>query len=152
MYQFAGRVLLPPGRQNNPWMPASGDQGGAVSANKYTLKHHNVEVEYDVDITPGIPALTYTDSSGQRSFRDGQITTDVSALGSLVSVALRESIDTGRERFGFYLRDVDVTNGAAEFHTIGVYETFGGPDSVPRRPASYRCIEMYGTAQNVIHR
>ena len=23
--------------------------------------------------------------------------------------------------------------------------------SFPRRPASYRCIELYGTAQNVIH-
>jgi len=122
-----------------------------VSANKYTLKHHDVEVEYDVDITPGIPALTYTDASGQQSFRDGQITTENTALGSLVSVALRQSIDTGGERFGFYLPDVEVTTGSAEFRTVGVYDTFSGPDSVPRRPASYRCIELYGTAQNVIH-
>ena len=122
-----------------------------MSANRYTLKHHNVEVEYDVDITPGIPALTYTDESGQRSFRDGQITTDNTALGALVSVALRESIDTGGERFGFYLPDVNVTNGSAEFRTVGVYDTFSGPDSVPRQPASYRCIELRGTAQNVIH-
>ncbi len=122
-----------------------------MPANRYTLKHHDVEVQYDVDITPGIPALTYTDSSGQRSFRDGQITTEATTLGTLVSVALRESIDTGGERFGIYLPDVDVTDGSAEFHTVGVYETFGGPDSVPRRPASYRCIEMQGTAQNVIH-
>jgi hypothetical protein len=122
-----------------------------VSANKYTLKHHDVEVEYDVDITPGIPALTYTDESGSRSFRDGQITSETTALGSLVSVALRESIDTGGERFGFYLPDVEVTSGSADFRTVGVYDTFSGPDSVPRRPASYRCIELYGTAQNVIH-
>jgi hypothetical protein len=45
-----------------------------VSANKYTLKHHDIVVEYDVDITPGIPALTYADESGPRSFRNGQIT------------------------------------------------------------------------------
>jgi hypothetical protein len=132
-------------------MAASRDQGGSVSANKYTLKHHDVTVEYDVDITPGIPALTYTDESGPRSFRDGQITVENTAIGSLVSVALRESVDTGGERFGFYLPDVEVTTGSAEFRTVGVYDTFSGPDSIPRRPTTYRCIELYGTAQNVIH-
>lgn len=122
-----------------------------MSANTYTLKHHDVEVEYEVDITPGLAALTYTDSSGARSYPDAQITTENTALGALVSVALRESTDTGGERFGFYLPDVEVTNGSAEFRTVGVYDIFTGPDSFPRRPASYRCIELSGSAQNAIH-
>lgn len=55
----AGGCISSPGASSylqegrtTPRMAASGGQGGAVSANKYTLKHHNVEVEYDVDITP----------------------------------------------------------------------------------------------------
>jgi hypothetical protein len=122
-----------------------------VSANTYTLKHHDVEVEYEVDITPGLAALTYTDSSGARSYPHAQITAENTALGTLISVALRASTDTGGERFGFYLPDVQVTNGSAEFRTVGLYDTFTGPDSFPHRPASYRCIELYGTAQNEIH-
>jgi hypothetical protein len=38
----------------------------------------------------------------------------------------------------------------AHFHTVGIYETFSGPNSVPHRPSTWRCIEMTGTAQRVI--
>jgi len=123
-----------------------------MPANTYTLKHHEVEVRYETDITPGLTALTYTDSSGQRGFGDGQIRSDDTGLGTLVSVALRESTDAGGERFGFFLPAVDPpAGGAAGFRTAGVYWTFSGPDSVPQRAASYRCIELAGTAQDEIH-
>jgi hypothetical protein len=36
------------------------------------------------------------------------------------------------------------------FHTIGIYETFSGPDSIPHRPIDMGWIEMNGTPQNVI--
>jgi hypothetical protein len=32
--------------------------------------------------------------------------------------------------------------------TVGIYETFSGPNSVPHRPSTWRCIEMTGTAQS----
>jgi hypothetical protein len=37
-----------------------------------------------------------------------------------------------------------------DFRTVGVYETFSGPDSIPHRPTAWRCIEMQGTAQSII--
>jgi hypothetical protein len=68
-----------------------------------------------------------------------------------VSVALIFTIDAGGERFGFFLSFIDVAKGkTAHFHTIGVYEIFSGPDSIPHRPATWRCIELTGTAQSVI--
>lgn len=46
---------------------------------------------------------------------------------------------------------IDVARGqTAHFHTIGVYETFSGPNSILHRPSTWRCIEMNGTAQSVI--
>jgi Sigma-70 region 2 len=46
---------------------------------------------------------------------------------------------------------IDVPSGeTAHFHTIGIYEMFSGPDSIPHGPSTWRCIEMSGTAQNVI--
>jgi hypothetical protein len=123
-----------------------------VAANKFVLKHHQVEVEYTFGATPGIPALVYRDgSSAPKSFTSAEITTDQTGLGTLVSVSLMTSLDTGGERFGFFLPQLDVPRGQSEeFRTRGVYETFSGPDSIPHHQPSWRCIELHGTAQTVI--
>ena len=130
--------------------------GKPVAANKFVLKHHQVEVDYTLGAIPGIPALVYRDgSSTTRSFTASEITTNQTGLGTLVSVAVVTSIDTGGERFGFFLPQLDVLEGQSEeFRTAGVYERSSGPDSilpdsVPRDP-SWRCIELHGTAQAVI--
>jgi len=122
-----------------------------MPANQFTLKHHQVEVEYTIGATPGIPALVYQDgSSAPKYFTTSEITTDQTGLGTLVSVALVTSIDTGGERFGFFLPQLDVPREeSAEFRTVGGYERFSGPDSFPHRNPSWRCIELYGTAQTV---
>jgi hypothetical protein len=122
-----------------------------MSANRFTLKHHHVEVEYTIGITPGIPALVYTDESGTKKFTSAQIATDETALGKLVSVPLVTSVDTGGERFGFFQPELDVPEGESEeFSTVGVYFRFSGPDSIPHRGPSWRCIELRGTAQSVV--
>jgi hypothetical protein len=122
-----------------------------MSANKFILKHHNVEVDYTIGLTPGLVALTYRDGPQVKTFKTSEITTDQTAEGSLVSVLLMRSIDTGGERFGFFLPQLDVPKGQTEnFSTAGIYEKFGGPNSIPHRPPSWRCIDMHGTAQTVI--
>src|SRR5271157_5037330 len=121
-----------------------------MSANKFVLKHHHIEVDYTIGITPGLPALIYKDGHSVKNFQANEITTDQTALGSLVSVALVKSIDIGGERFGFFLPQLDVPSGQTErFTTAGVYDQFSGPDSIPRRPQSWTCIELHGTAQTV---
>jgi hypothetical protein len=122
-----------------------------MPANKFVLKGPGVEVDYTIGITPGLPALLYKAGAFQKSFTAAQILTNDTGLGELVSVALIFTIDAGGERFGFFLPFIDVAKGqTALFHTIGVYETFSGPDSIPHRPATWRCIELNGTAQSVI--
>lgn len=118
-----------------------------MAANKFVLKHHLVEVDYTLEATP---TLVYRDgNSAPKSFTASEIMTDQTGLGTLVSVALVLSIDAGGERFGFFLPQLDVPPGqSAEFRTVGVYERFSGPDSLPREP-SWRCIELGGTAQTV---
>ena len=122
-----------------------------MSANKFVLKHHHIEVDYTIGITPGLPALIYKDGLNVKNFQANEITTDETGLGSLVSVSLVKSIDAGGEQFGFFLPQLDVPSGQTEkFNTAGVYEQFGGPDSIPRRPPSWSCIELHGTAQTVV--
>lgn len=122
-----------------------------MTANKFVLKHHQIEVNYTIGLTPGLVALTYTDGPQVTTFKTGEIATEQTAEGSLISVLLAHSIDTGGERFGFFLPQLDVPKDqTAQFCTAGVYEKFGGPDSIPHLPPAWHCIDMQGTAQTVI--
>jgi hypothetical protein len=129
---------------------SSGKMEKPMPANKFVLKHHEIEVEYTIGLTPGVPALIYN-GVPTKKFTSAEVTTNETALGSLVSVPLLSTIDAGGERFGFFLPQLNVPSGETEeFTTVGVYERFGGPDSVPQRPSSWRCIELHGTAETVI--
>jgi hypothetical protein len=120
-------------------------------ANKFTLKGDQVDIDYTIGANPSFPALTYKNGATTKSFKPSEITTQSTALGSLVSIPLLKTVDTGGETFGFFLPEIDVPSGqTATFTTAGVDETFGGPNSVPRRPAAWRAYVLQGTAQTVI--
>ena len=122
-----------------------------MPANNFVLMGSGVEVDYTIGETIGLPALTYRDGAFVKSFTATQIVTNNTGLGEMVSVPLILTIDTGGERFGFFLPAINVASGqTAQFRTVGIYETFSGPDSVPRRPSTWRCIEMTGTARSVV--
>jgi hypothetical protein len=122
-----------------------------MSANKFVLKGSGVEVDYTIGGNPSFPALTYKSGAFVKSFLPAQILSESTGLGNMISVSLITSIDIGGERFGFFLPFMNVLSGqTGHFHSIGVYETFSGPDSIPHRPSTWRCIELSGTAQTVI--
>jgi hypothetical protein len=55
-----------------------------MAANKFVLKHQQIEVDLTLGGTPGIPALVYQDgSSAPKSFTTAEITTDQTGLGTL---------------------------------------------------------------------
>jgi hypothetical protein len=121
-------------------------------ANRYVLHGDGISVEYTIGGNPSFTALTFSEPPNpDKKFTPAQITTDQTGLGTLVSVALVQTIDTGGTRFGFFLPAVQVTQGqSVPVTTIGVFETFTGPDSVPHRPTTWRCVCLEGTAQEVI--
>jgi len=122
-----------------------------MAANKFKLKGSGVEVDYTIGGNPSFPALIYKAGAFQKSFKPAEIVSEDTGLGRLVSVSLITTTDTGGERFGFFLPSIDVEKGqTAHFHTIGIYEMFSGPNSIPHRPSTWRCIEMSGTAESVI--
>lgn len=121
-----------------------------MPANHFVLKASGVEVDYTIGANPSFTALTYTSGAVDKQYKPAQIQTDNTGLGDMVSVALTLTIDTGGERFGVFLPVIDVPQGqTVDFRTVGVYETFSGPDSIPHRPTAWRCIEMQGTAQSI---
>ncbi len=122
-----------------------------MPANKFVLTGHNIEVDYTIGITPGLPALIYKNGPDVKTFQTSEITTNETALGSIVSVSLVRTVDTGGEVFGFFLPQLTVPAGQTEnFTTAGVYERFSGPDSIPARPPLWVAIELRGSAQTVV--
>lgn len=120
-------------------------------ANKYVLTGNGIEVDYTIGANPSFPALTFKEGSTTKTFTPAQITTDQTGLGTMVSVALVQSIDIGGSRFGFFLPAVQVALGhSVAVTTIGVIETFSGPDSVPFRPTTWQCVHLHGKAEEVV--
>ena len=122
-----------------------------AQANQFTLRGHHIAVEYMLGATPGIPVLHYKDASVSLNFKQDDIRTDQTALGSLVSIRLKSSIDTGGTIFAFFLPNIDVPNGqTADFTTVAIREEFSGPNSVPHRPTIWQSFVMHGTAKSGI--
>jgi hypothetical protein len=120
-------------------------------ANKYVLHGDGIQVTYTIGGNPSFTALTFDEGATHKKFTPAQITTDMTGLGTMVSVALVQTIDTGGTRFGFFLPTLDLKLGqSAPVATIGVFETFSGPDSVPHRPTTWQCVHLHGTAEEVV--
>jgi hypothetical protein len=120
-------------------------------ANKFTLKEHHIEVDYTIGANPSFPALSYKEGTVSKTFKPSEIRTDSTVLGSLVSVPLQRTIDTGGKTFAFFLPEIAVPTGqTATFTTVAVAEAFSGPDSFPHRPTTWQTFVMDGTAQSVI--
>jgi hypothetical protein len=122
-----------------------------MMANKFTLTGDNIQIDYTIGGNPSFPALTYRDGTTTKSFKPSEITTQSTALGSLVSIPLLRTIDTGGANFAFFLPSIEVPGEqTVPFTTAAVGDQFSGPNSIPRRPTTWRACVMQGTAQNVI--
>ena len=123
-----------------------------MSANKFVLKNHHVEIDYVMSGTPGLPQLTYKEGSRVKTFKSTEITRLETALGLLVSVPLKAALQpgAGTETFGFFLPEFDVAMGkTVKFSTVGVHDIRPGPVHPPIVP-KWTCVELHGTAQTVI--
>ncbi len=124
-----------------------------MPADRFVLKHHKVEVDYDTGALPGCTALTYKDGSTVKHFKASEITRTETPLGSLVSVSLTKVLDGGScfgESFGFFLPGLDAPSWENEnVGTAGIYLELADRNVHPKVLASYRCIELQGTGTEV---
>jgi len=119
----------------------------------YTLSGSGIEVYCTCTIgaDPACSALTLTRDGSTQTFMPAQITNDQTGLGMLISVPLRQTIDTGGSGFGLFLPWVgELTLGqSVPVATIGMIATFSGPNSFPFRPSTWQCVDLQGTASDV---
>jgi hypothetical protein len=86
-----------------------------------------------------------------RDFKPGDIHTDQTALGSLVSVRLAERSTENYTIFAFFLPDIEVPRDqTADFTTVGIHQEYISQETVPLQASTWHSIVMHGIAKSVI--
>jgi hypothetical protein len=92
-----------------------------MAANKFVLRGSGAEVDYTIGATSSLPALVYKAGAFHKSFKPAEIVSEDTGLGRMVSVSLIRSVDTGGERFGFFLPFIDVDRGQTATSTQSAF-------------------------------
>lgn len=123
----------------------------SVQPNKYTLKGgHITFVYFPAAPIDRRPAVTYTDPKGTKSFFGTGVRVENVGIGTLVTVTLEMTIDTGGTDFSVLIPDIELADAKSKqaFSTDGITTVFKGPDSIPRSPVqTYEFVHMTGTAE-----
>jgi hypothetical protein len=112
----------------------------------YSLSGGGIQVDYTVG-----SSFVFKQGGTTKTFTGAEIKIDQTGLGTLVEVPLVLTIDTGGSRFGVFVPAVQLTPGqSVPVSTVGVTESFGGPNSIPRRPTTWSCVGLQGTVADVL--
>ena len=94
-----------------------------VTSNKYELSGGNVKVTYGTSGADGKPYLNYTDATMSKVFVGDQIRViQETDLGTLVSVSIRITVDSGSTSFTIFIPRVKMPDaqGSAHITTVGI--------------------------------
>lgn len=120
-------------------------------ANQFTLRGHQIEIQYTIGGNPGFTALTYKDETISRDFKPGDIHTDQTALGSLVSVRLAERSTDNYTVFAFFLPNIEVPHDqTADFTTVGIHQEHIKHEPMPYQASTWQSLVMHGIAKSVL--
>lgn len=90
----------------------------AQAPNLYRLQGGHVHVTYS---TSGVPHFTYQDAKQTLQFSGQQIQTSSTSIGTLVTVTIRMTVDTGSTSFTLLVPKVNLKPGkAAAISTVGI--------------------------------
>ena len=121
-----------------------------VTPDLYQLTGSHIHITYTTSSITGTPTMTYQDPYQGMSFSDDEIRTVECDLGTVVSVTLRMTVDTGSTSLSVLIPRVRIAQGAiAAIHTecVTTMHRFSVvPNSMGQLDA-YRVVPLHGTAQ-----
>jgi hypothetical protein len=122
------------------------------SPNHYALAGDGIHITYSTTTFAGPPSFTYQDTSKTQTFTGTQIESVVTEAGTLVSVPIFVSIDSGSTSFSVMIPRVDLgssdstniaTFGITALHRFGVPSPLGQLDF-------YTTHQLQGTASSFV--
>lgn len=125
----------------------------ATKPNLYNLKGGQIQITYSTSGIDGKPHFNYQDAQQTLSFVGGEIRTTPSELGTLVSVSIRRTVDTGSTSFTLLVPNVNLNQGkTAQVTTEGI-TTVHRFSVIPKfnqgQTESYAVTPLTGTARSV---
>jgi hypothetical protein len=126
-----------------------------VTPNLFQLSGSHIHITYTTTGIDGKPTLTYQDPHQGKSFRGDEIRTVECDLGSLVSVTLRTTIDSGTTSLSVFIPRMRINQGEhAAVRTecvITVHRfTLLPPQLMHGQLDTYGVVALQGTAQAVV--
>lgn len=123
-------------------------------ANLFHLEGHGLHIEYSTTSITGQPNLTYHDANQSVTFTGGDIQTVPTEAGTLVSVTIRKTVDTGSTSFSVLIPRTNIEPVGATIHvrTIGVtaIHRFSVVPAFNRGQLdTYATVALHGTAETV---
>ena len=123
-----------------------------AAPNFYQLSGHHIHVSYSTTGIDGKPHFSYQDLLHTLSFSGDQIRRVDTEIGTLVSVTIRMTIDTGGTTFSLLIPRVNIpgeqavpiqTDGVTTLHKFSVFQTPGQRDF-------YTIAPLVGTAMRLL--
>lgn len=110
-----------------------------------------IHITYSTTSITGKPIFNYTDSNGTHNFTGDQIRTLKTEIGTLVTVTLKLTVDTGNTTLTLLVPDIKLQGSAQEFKTIAIITT-KRTAFLPIKGALeyYEVIDLQGTADSVL--
>ena len=147
---FAPVVLFAPVMANS--------QGGTrqlLAPNMYQLTGGRLHIAYSTTSINGQPHFTYQDGSQSMSFAGDQIRQTKTEIGTLVSVTIHITVDSGSTAFSLLVPAVNLTSPSspATIHTIGIttaHKFSVVPMANQGQTELYTTTELSGTASAVV--
>ena len=132
------------------------DQAGKtpVAPDLYRLSGGKMQVNYSTTSINGQPRLMYQDGAQTLSFAGGQIRQTKTEIGTLVSVTLHMTVDSGSTEFTLLVPGVNLAGASATalVHTYGITTTHKFsvvPAANQGQTELYATTELSGTASLV---
>jgi hypothetical protein len=93
-----------------------------LTPNAYQLQGGGISLSYSTTGIDGKPHLTYHDGVGSQSFSGDQIQIVKSSIGSLVTVVIRLTVDSGSTSFSVLIPTVNLTapDHPSPVETLGI--------------------------------
>jgi len=120
--------------------------------NLYELTGYDTQVTYSTTGITGQPQLSFKNKVFNKNFTGGEIRTEDSELGKLVSVTLKPSVDTGTTSMTLLVPSVALGNQTSQpLHTLCIISVHTGPIAPGHVGArrTYESVALNGTAKLV---
>jgi hypothetical protein len=121
-----------------------------VTPDLFQLTGSHIHITYTTSSVDGKPTMTYQDPYQGIAFSEDEIRTVECDLGTVVSVTLRMTVDTGSTSLSVLIPRVRIAQGAiAAVHTecVTTMHRFSVVSSSMGQLDAYRVVPLHGTAQ-----